>query len=426
MEPSVPDHFERMWADLLPVGRSAASGGYFRHPFGTPERELAAWFVEQALARSLRLAPDPFGNLVAWWDVSVVPDGSAGAPSMSGPERRGPSLPGVVTGSHLDSVLDGGAYDGPLGVVSALAAVDLLRERGFRPSRPIGVSVFVEEEGSRFGLACLGSRLATGATSWSHARGLRDRHGVRLDEVMAQAGLGAEDPEPWLDASRVACFVELHVEQGRDLVDRGRAVGVASRIWPHGRYRVDITGEPNHAGTTRMEDRHDPMLTYAMTALAANKQARVAGQRATFGRVETTPNSTNSVPSAVTAWMDARCESEEALADLVAAITRQAEERAQRDGTSLTVTAESVSGTVDFAPDLAARIAGEHEGGDWPVIATQAGHDAGILSARGIPSAMLFVRNPTGVSHSPTEHAETADCLAGVDALAETLARLAR
>ena len=80
------------------------------------------------------------------------------------------------------------------------------------------------------------------------------------------------------------CFVELHVEQGRDLVDRGAAVGVASEIWPHGRYRFDFTGEANHAGTTRMEDRHDPMLTYAMTALAANKQARLAGQRATFGR----------------------------------------------------------------------------------------------------------------------------------------------
>ena len=109
--------------------------------------------------------------------------------------------------------------------------------------------------------------------------------------------------------------MELHVEQGRDLVDRDAAIGVASRIWPHGRYRFDFSGEPNHAGTTRMEDRRDPMLTYAMTALAANKQARLAGQRATFGRVETTPNSTNSVPSAVTAWMDARCETDEALAD---------------------------------------------------------------------------------------------------------------
>jgi beta-ureidopropionase / N-carbamoyl-L-amino-acid hydrolase len=405
MGPSVPDHYEEMWRAIEPVGRSTRSGGYFRQPFSGAERELAAWFAEQARARGLRLEGDAFGNVVAWWDSGWGP--------------------GVVTGSHLDSVLDGGAYDGPLGVVSALAAVDRLRERGFRPARPLGVSVFVEEEGSRFGLACLGSRLATGATDWSDVRALRDRDGVRLDEAMASYGLESENPQPWLGSDRVASFVELHVEQGRDLVDRGAAVGVASRIWPHGRYRFEISGEPNHAGTTRMEDRRDPMLTYAMTALAANKQARVAGQRATFGRVDTTPNSTNSVPSAVTAWMDARCESDDALAALVDAITRQATERADRDGTSLTVTAESVSGAVEFDPALARRIAADHEGGDWPVLATQAGHDAGILSAQGIPSAMLFVRNPTGVSHSPAEHAETPDCLAGVDALAETLERLA-
>ena len=177
--------------------------------------------------------------MVAWWNAG------SGA--------------GVLTGSHLDSVLDGGAYDGPLGVVSALAAVDRLRERGFTPARPIGVSVFVEEEGSRFGLACLGSRLATGATSWSKARELCDRDGVRLADAMADAGLDDDDPQPWLGSDAIRCFVELHVEQGRDLVDRGQAVGVASRIWPHGRYRFDFSGEPNHAGTTRMEDRHDPM-----------------------------------------------------------------------------------------------------------------------------------------------------------------------
>ncbi len=402
----MPDHFEEMWRAIWPIGRSERSGGYFRQPFTSAERELDAWFVDQATARGLRLETDAFGNRVAWW-----------AP--------GPSAPGVVTGSHLDSVLDGGAYDGPLGVVTGLAAVELLRERGFRPARPIGVSVFVEEEGSRFGLACLGSRLATGAIAWESARGLRDRTGVRLDEAMASTGLESESRQSSWGPEHLACFVELHVEQGRELVDRGTAIGVASRIWPHGRYRFDVSGEPNHAGTTRMEDRRDPMLTYAMTALAANKQARVAGQRATFGRVETQPNSTNSVPSAVTAWMDARCETDEALAELVATVTRQAQERAERDGTRLTVTAESVSGAVDFDPDLARRIAVDHETGDWPIVQTQAGHDAGILAARGIPSAMLFVRNPTGVSHSPAEHAEMPDCLAGVDALAETLERLA-
>jgi N-carbamoyl-L-amino-acid hydrolase len=409
MGASVPDHFEQMWADLEPIGKGSHDGGYYRQPFRNAERELAAWFVEQARARDLRLETDPFGNQIAWWDVGDV----------------GPPLPGVVTGSHLDSVLDGGAYDGPLGVVSGLAAVDRLRARGFRPARPIGVSVFVEEEGSRFGLACLGSRLATGAIGWDEARALRDPFGVRLDEAMTGVGLEPDDRKPWLDASRVDCFVELHVEQGRALVDLGHAVGVASRIWPHGRYRFEIAGEPNHAGTTRMEDRRDPMLTFAMTALAANKQARVAGQRATFGRVDNRPNSTNSVPSSVTAWMDARCETDEALAELVATIIRQAEERAGRDGTTLAVTPESVSGAVDFDPDLARRIAVDHETGDWPILPTQAGHDAGILSAQGIPSAMLFVRNPTGVSHSPAEHAEMPDCLAGVDALAETLRRLA-
>ena len=107
--------------------------------------------------------------------------------------------------------------------------------------------------------------------------------------------------------------MELHVEQGRDLVDRSAAVGVASGIWPHGRYRYEFTGSADHAGTTRMEDRADPMLTYAMTALAANKQARLAGERATFGRLEVTPNSTNSVPSGVTAWLDARASSARCL-----------------------------------------------------------------------------------------------------------------
>jgi N-carbamoyl-L-amino-acid hydrolase len=166
------------------------------------------------------------------------------------------------------------------------------------------------------------------------------------------------------------------------------------------------------------------MLSYAMTVLAANKQARLTGQRATFGRVDVQPNGTNAVPSRVTAWLDARAESPRNLDELLTAVQRLASERADRDGTTLQVTTESVSGAVDFDPTLAARIAA-HEDGDWPIIPTMAGHDAGIISEAGVPTAMLFVRNPTGVSHSPDEHAEMADCLAGVEALADTLERLA-
>ncbi|MFL6105414.1 MAG: allantoate amidohydrolase [Marmoricola sp.] len=397
----MPDDFERMWADLAPVGRSAASKGYFRQPFASAERECHRWFVEQVAARGLRVEHDGNGNTVGWWE----PSGTSG--------------PAVLTGSHLDSVLDGGAYDGPLGVVSALAAIDLLRERGVVPDRRIGVAVFAEEEGSRFGLACLGSRLATGTTSPERARELIDPAGVRIEDAMAARGLQpALGRSTWLDD--VACYLELHVEQGRDLVHRDAAVGLASAIWPHGRYRFDFAGEANHAGTTAMADRHDPMLTYAMTALAAAKQARLLGGRATFGRLDVGPNATNAVPSRVTAWLDARCENDAVLAELLTAIEKQAGERADRDGTSLAVTSESVTPEVRFDPALTARLAGPR-----PVISTAAGHDAGVLARAGIPSAMLFVRNPTGVSHSPAETAGTEDCVAGVVALADALTELA-
>ncbi|MGN6577723.1 MAG: allantoate amidohydrolase [Nocardioides sp.] len=399
--------FETMWRELATIGRSSTTGGYHRQPFGAAERECTAWFLDQCAARGLDVQADGNGNLVAWW-----------RPGDDSPAR---GTRGVVTGSHLDSVIDGGAYDGPLGVVSALAAVDLLRDRGFEPAAPIGVSVFVEEEGSRFGLACLGSRLLTGATTAEQARELRDRDGVFLLDAMAAAGLEPDlGPSGLVDG--VDCFVELHVEQGRDLVDRDAPVGVASAIWPHGRYRFDFAGEANHAGTTRMEDRRDPMLTYAMTALAANKQARLSGQRATFGRVAVRPNGTNAVPSEVTAWLDARADSTAHLEQMLAEVERLAGERAGRDGTTVTVTAESQSPEVAFDEDAARRISALGKSEPWPVIPTAAGHDAGVLQASGRRSAMLFVRNPTGVSHSPDEHAEMADCLAGVEALAKTLA----
>lgn len=387
--------FEQMWRDLTPIGRSASSGGYFRQPWHAAELELRAWFREAATARGLEIEEDPFGNLVAWWG----PEASTGK---------------VLTGSHLDSVLDGGAYDGPLGVVSSFAALDLMRERSVEPARRLGVAAFVEEEGSRFGRACLGSRLAVGATTWEVARELTDREGVRLGDVI-EGGTST-----MLDG--VATYVELHVEQGRGLIELDAPVGVHDAIWPHGRYRYDIAGRADHAGTTRMEDRVDPMLTYAMTALAANKQARVQGQRATVGRIDVRPNGTNAVPSHVTAWLDARAESDAALVALVGEIERQATERAERDGTTVTVTAESVSGEVAF--DVALRDALAGRLGGVPILPTQAGHDAGILQDAGIPTAMLFVRNPSGVSHSPYETAETADCLAGVTALADALTGL--
>ncbi|UCM91788.1 allantoate amidohydrolase [Streptomyces marincola] len=393
-----------MWEELRPIGREASTGGYRRYAWTAADGELRAWFRDQAARRGLRYEVDRNGNQWAW----------AGDPAAGD---------AVVTGSHLDSVPDGGAFDGPLGVVSAFAALDVLRERGAVAARPVGVAGFADEEGARFGVACLGSRLSCGLFDPDRARGLRDADGVPLHRAMERAGLDPDAIGP--DPERLAgigAFVELHVEQGRALAGLGRPVGVGSVIRPHGRWRFDFRGRADHAGTTRIEDRRDPMLTYAHTVLAARKRARLAGALATFGKVDTEPNAVNAVPARVTAWLDCRADDPDALDALVAEIGRSAAERGERDGVSFTLTRESHTPGVAFAPglrdDIAARLGGA------PALPTGAGHDAGIL-ASAVPTAMLYVRNPTGVSHAPDEHADEADCLAGVTALADVLEGLA-
>jgi hydantoinase/carbamoylase family amidase len=326
----------------------------------------------------------------------------------------------VLTGSHLDSVPGGGAFDGPLGIVSAFAAIDLLRSRGARLRRPIGVAAFAEEEGARFGVACLGSRLLSGTITPERARGLRDRDGHTLADVLT-----ANDLEPFRigeDAdllSRIGCHVELHIEQGRAL---NEPVGVASAIVPHGRWRFDFTGEGDHAGTTRLADRRDPMLPFARMVLAAREAAVRHGTLATVGKVEVVPNGVNAIPSAVTAWLDARGPADAAVRATVAEVNEVLQAAAHEHAIGIDLAEESYTPVVDFDSALRDRLA--RALGGAPVLPTGAGHDAGILASR-VPTAMLFVRNPTGVSHAPAEHAEHADCLAGVEALATVLENLA-
>ncbi|MFB7583297.1 allantoate amidohydrolase [Streptomyces hydrogenans] len=394
-----------MWRSLRPLGRSAASGGYRRYAWTEADADCRLWFRMQAEARRLDVETDRNGNQWAWLGDPTAGDA-------------------VVTGSHLDSVPDGGAFDGPLGVVSAFAALDELRARGVSFKRPLAIVNFGDEEGARFGLACVGSRLTSGQLTREKAYELRDADGVSLPQAMEAAGhdpsrIGA-DPER---LGRIRAFVELHVEQGRALDLSGDAVGIASAIWPHGRWRYDFAGEANHAGTTRLVDRRDPMLTYAETVLAARREAELAGAVATFGKISVEPNGVNAIPSLVRGWLDARAADQESLDAVVTGIETAARDYAAKHGIDLAVVRESFTPVVDFSHalrDELSRVLGEKT----PVLGTGAGHDAGVLSAS-IPTAMLFVRNPTGVSHSPAETAGEDDCVAGVRALADVLEDLA-
>lgn len=393
--------FDRMWGELEGVGREGSTGGYRRYAWTRTDHDLREWFVGQCAARGLDVVEDRAGNQWAWW----------GDPDQS---------PGVVIGSHLDSVPDGGAFDGPLGVVSALAVVDALRASGTTPDRPLGVVNFVDEEGARFGVACAGSRIITGALTADRARSLTDADGITMAQAWTDAG---RDPESMgrddETLRRIGAFVELHVEQGKalalapdggdDLTDPSRAVAVGTDIWPHGRWRINLPGEANHAGTTRLEDRRDAMLSLASVITSTRSSAAELGCVATVGKVRVEPGGVNAIASHVTAWLDARGADEQAVRATVEAISRAA----QADGA--TTAEESWTPTTAFDAGLVSRLSGILPSA--PLLGTGAGHDAGVLATHGIPAAMLYVRNPTGISHSPAEHAESHDCHDGVMAL---------
>ncbi len=481
----------QLWQSLLPLGRHPETTGYRRYTFTEADSACRDWFFKAAMERNLRTDCDRNGNLWAWWDVSenqvggssggvsvtpagfatpgvtltpsdelsrhssstesrgfvgespgdesqlaggvisvhaVAPAGSTEVMPPASPPARSKSNSGaIVAGSHLDSVPDGGAFDGPLGVVSAFAAIDLLRERGVQPVRPIGVAAFVEEEGARFGLACLGSKLLTGVVGGDVALGLVDSEGVTFGEAMAGAGLdpgGIGQDEGLL--SGIGAVVELHVEQGSALEGLGAAIGVAESIWPHGRWLIEFAGRADHAGTTRLGDRRDPMLPFAETVLAARAAAAEVGGLATMSKVVAVPGGANGICSAVRAWLDARAPDESTLETLVSRVMEASQRGAAGHGVTVTTRRESFTPLVEFDLDLRDRVVAAlaAAGVAAPVLPTGAGHDAGVLAAV-VPTAMLFVRNRTGVSHSPAEYAEPEDCAAGVAALAAVLEELA-
>jgi len=390
---------------LAPIGRNA-QGGYDRLAWTDADAAMRRWFLAEAESLGLETEVDRNGNLWAHW-------------------RLRPGA-GMVVGSHLDSVPNGGALDGPLGIATAFAAIRSLQEAGDAPPSNLSVVAFVDEEGGRFGLACLGSRLATGAVDPERARALTDRDGVRLDDAMRAAGVDPDGLGPDPERFR-GPYVELHVEQGHLPIDgsdaaglaaAGAPLGVLSGIWPHGRWRIDLAGQANHAGTTPMADRDDPVVRAAAVVLAARDAAVTEDALATVGRMAVEPGAVNAIAAVTTLWLDVRGADEARIRRVVARVAAEAE---------VEPVEESWTERTDFDPMTsgAARAAvREVTGREAPVLPSGAGHDAGVLAAAGVSTAMLVVRNPTGISHAPGESAEPADIELGVAALVRVIQRI--
>lgn len=328
----------------------------------TPELAAAEdWFRAQAEELRLRVERDPAGNLWAcppveppWWGV----------------------------GSHLDTVRDGGRFDGALGVVAGF-------EVARRTHAPVCVISFADEEGAGFNTPTFGSRALVGRP---HA--VRDDHAAALREFGVDPDGIARAPE-WLP--RLRGFLELHIDQSREIWDMGVPVAAVSRLAARARVHVVVEGEANHAGTTPMDSRRDALRAAAELIVRATTVPPPA--RATATRLLVEPNALSTIPGRVELWLDGRGDGLDEWLALVGG------------------TVESRSQGVEFDAAVRAALGG-------PEVVCFAGHDAGILAEK-IPTGMLLVRNERGVSHAPEEHVELADAEVGVERMAAALEALA-
>jgi allantoate deiminase len=335
---------------------------------------------------------------------------------------------GVIgVGSHLDTVRDGGRYDGAYGIIAALIAVNVLKNAYGAPRRSIEVAAFCEEEGSRFPLAYWGSGSATGARNPLDIIGLADENGIGFKEAMAAAGFGRESQrEPLL--TDWSAFIELHIEQGPVLEQAQAAIGVAEAIVGQKRYAFKLSGTANHAGTTPMGSRRDALAGAAEMIAALEEMALLHGDSlvATAGRLEVYPNTPNVIPGEVAFTADVRHSNREILdafcLELEDRVRAIAEKRQLCLSTSLWVDTSPVP--LDSCLSGLAEEAATARGLVCRRMASGAGHDAQMLQAM-CPSALIFVPSRGGISHSPEEFTEPEQLADGILTLIDLLYTLA-
>jgi N-carbamoyl-L-amino-acid hydrolase len=413
--------------------------GWTRRPFTPVYQAAREWLAERMADAGLAPGVDAAGNLIG---------------RRAG---RRPGLPPLVTGSHTDTVAGGGRFDGIVGVLGALEVARCLREAGIALDHPLEVVDFLAEEPTDFGVSTVGSRGLVGALD-AAALARRDPEGRTLAEAIAAMGgrpgaIAAEARRP----GAVALYLELHIEQGPVLEREGIAVGIVSGIVGIRRYRIDIEGRPDHAGTTPMAARRDALAAAAEVVLAlealcqgeqgagtggttgkdrasersAGRQgeqgAGSAGTVGTVGRLLVSPNAANVVPGFVELWAEVRSVDEALLEERERALLARAAEIAARRGVAGRVDPVAREEPVRLPERVQEVLAAVVCDLRLPVrrLPSFAGHDANHM-ARIAPTGMLFVPSRGGRSHCPEEWTDLADVARGVQALGEALVRFDR
>lgn len=378
----------------------------------TAEYLAAQAFLQREMLESGMLAEvDPIGNLIGTY------------------VGREPELTAVMSGSHLDTVPAGGNFDGALGIVAALECVRSWQEEGYRPKRTVQVIATIKEECTAFGMACFGVRVRGGEFKKQKPEFIVHLTGGSLAECLQAAGL----PHSALQDAAVgfqdlAAFVELHIEQGADLEERGLTCGAVTAIVGYDRLFLTLHGEANHAGTTSMRRRRDALAAAAEVILGVKELAEADDRFvATVGQLNVAPNAVNIVPGKVQLAIETRAADDRVLAEVRAKIMSLLERTASKSGVVITkendfhVAAVPLSESVRKVIEQSAAECGV----SFQAMPSWAGHDAQIFAASGVPTGMIFVPSINGVSHSKEESSDFQSVTQAVKVLEKTLKTLA-
>lgn len=340
-------------------------------------------------------------------------------------EGKNPELPAILTGSHLDTVPDGGRYDGAAGCVSGLEVCETLMENGVQLEHPLEVIVFTDEEGFRFGSGLLGSSAICGEPLEIQESDL-DLYGNRRDDVMSSYGITVDKvQEARRDPKSVHCFLELHVEQGASLYKSNKPIGVVSSIAGVSRYEIIICGEANHAGSTVMADRKDALVAASRFIAAVPEVVKENGNAytvATVGTMKVSPNSINVVPGSCTFSLEIRDQDGDMISNIEKRLKEKLDTICKEMKEEYTFTqisyhepapmSEWVRGTIEKSV--------QKMGISYAVIPSGAFHDSLIMSTA-FPTGMIFVPSVDGISHSRYEYTPDEDIEQGANVLLQTI-----
>ncbi|WP_442582221.1 Zn-dependent hydrolase [Mesorhizobium sp. ASY16-5R] len=396
-------NFRRDFSALAGIGADP-TGGWSRPAFGPADIAAHEWFLAQGRASGLEASYDSFGNAILRL------------------EGEGPA---ILIGSHLDTVKNGGAFDGVIGVLAGLEVARRIKAEG-TPGAPVEVIAFRDEEG-RFG-PFTGSRAMAGLHDEEALTRARSPDGVNLSESMAQAGFELGNaPRDW---GAVAAWLELHIEQGPVLADAGVPLGIVTSIAGQERLSLKFAGQPDHAGTVPMDLRRDAFAGAARFAVAFREEVLATGDgdlRGTIGIIRVSPNQGNVVPGEVTLGLEMRSTNSATLAKLLDSVAELANRIAAEEKLELRIRSTYSDTPVPMADWLQRTLASSAASLGHPAMTLPSGanHDSGIIG-RIVPAGMLFVPSVGGRSHCPEEETDLGQIEAAIDVLHRTVVELRR